>query len=264
MYFEDYDLKELQELGVLSGDLSDFALGWQSEFRRPIWFVRGKNITQQQAQEVISYHEHMELCDGYFPTNLWCHPDGIVGYQDHGTRYPDMESYFRQWQPIAQQYPFLDLVFITLRLDQSILCEEWDIFEELLLEVPNEVLERFIDRTKTVTLASFRELLLVHVRKYKEHSTKRQDVHFDVDYALHEIMMEYDTRFELALHSSQPTRLKKYFSIGIRVCNGALEFITDPEKLLEISSSYEDYDSIHGIVHNRTAGIFSKYTPRFH
>lgn len=263
MYFEDYDLKELQELGVLSGDLSDFTLGWQSEFRRPIWFLRGANISLEQAQGVIAYHDHMELCDGYFPSNLWCHPDGVLGYQDHGTRYPDMESYFRQWQPIAQKYPFLDLIFITLRLEQNILCEEWDIFEEVLLEVPNEVLERWIDRTKTVTLASFREYLLTQVRKYKENETKWKDIHFDVEYPLHEIMMEYDSRFELAFLSTQPCRLKKYFSIGIRIAQGSMEFITDPEEMLRICLLYEDYDVKNGIVHDRNQGIYSKYTPRF-
>lgn len=258
-------MASLEAEGVLRGDLSYKSLSWASDLRRPIWFVRGKDVTLYQAESVIRYHEHMEQCSGYFPTPLWCHPDGVIGYQDSGFRYPDMESYYRQWAPIAQSFPFLDLIFITFRIEEAILEEEWDIFEQLITEMPNELLERHIDRTKTVTLVSFRELLLEKVSGYKLRNTLRGDVDFSLDLQLSGIMTEYYSFFELAKLSLQPERLKKYFSVALLVKNGTVEILTDPEDIYRAYFPYTsyDFDQLSGIKHDRAVGVFSKYTQRF-
>lgn len=266
MYFEEYDVAALEAEGTLYGDLSDKILGWASEHRKPQWFLRGKTISQKQAEEVMEYDEKMLGGKGYFSTKLWCHPDGIVGYEDSSTTYPEMVEYFRQWLPIAQEFPFLDLIFITLDNEGELLGEEWDLLADKIQTFPNEELDKYIDRAKIVTLAEYRDLLRSKVEEFQKNKIKCKDIPYDVEEVLHSIKMYYYGEFELAKISSQPEKLKKYFQVAILIRDGNLKFISDVEEMYQIYLEYYhkyDYDTKHGICHNREEGIFSKYTAQY-
>lgn len=58
--------------------------------------------------------------EGHDPMG-WCHFDGTLGGDGITQKYPDMVEYIQDWAPFAAAYPQVELMVLTLRLDERFL-----------------------------------------------------------------------------------------------------------------------------------------------
>ena len=161
-YYEE-SYSELQEKygndPAVTLDLNyDQAIG---NTRRPVFMVRGKNITHEQAVQVLAQMEPLfsgwnkddlgyrknQLSDsrcnrhtlrtclyrqGYSWLSSWLMSDGTIGGNILEFKYPELEEILPQWVDLAKRCPFLDLAvgYTTVNESMCWFCKYGEVDEQ--------------------------------------------------------------------------------------------------------------------------------------
>lgn len=109
---------------------------YSSENRRPAYWMRGKPVTPEQAQEIIRRtdrffsgrdHVFVENFDSWwfhpnhFPAMYgWCRPDGRIGLDSITQPYPDAWTLARDAYRLLSAFPFLDFILLIWNTEEEL------------------------------------------------------------------------------------------------------------------------------------------------
>lgn len=138
-YVENDKLMFLKDINVIYDDKLNL---FDSNFRRPAYWMRGKPVTSEQALEIISktdtfFYNNPNHCSISFFASWWfdschypymygwCRPDGRIGLDSITQKWSTAQEFIVDAIQLLYNFPYLDMIFIIWS------SEEEQIFNQL-------------------------------------------------------------------------------------------------------------------------------------
>lgn len=126
-------LKELSQIDII---IPDDLIDWESVTRRPYFQLRGKEVTPEQAFEIIRRTDEKftgydlqdslllwelstQVITDYKHEYSWIHKDGTIGINGCTGKYPNTTTLIRDSYMLLSNFPYLDFVWAIAFWDES-------------------------------------------------------------------------------------------------------------------------------------------------